>query len=100
MKSNLKKTLDAISDILDNEDISWESRVKIYDVVADLAAEQYLQGLKDAKEQQCIMKAGGNMNSEEAKKLQAEHEKAMEGIRAFNEAMRGFIDAANKRKYM
>lgn len=51
MESNLKKTLDAISDILDNEDISWESRVKIYDVVADLAAEQYLQGLKDAKEQ-------------------------------------------------
>ena len=40
------------------------------------------------------------MNSEEANKLQAEHEKAMEGIRAFNEAMRGFIDAANKRKYM
>ena len=51
MKSNLKKTLDAISDILDNEDISWESRLKIYDVVVDLATEQYIQGLKDAKEQ-------------------------------------------------
>lgn len=33
------------------------------------------------------------MNKDELAKLQAEHDKAMEGIKAFNDAMKGNIDA-------
>lgn len=33
-------------------------------------------------------------------KLQEAHKEAMEGIQAFNKAMKGFVNTANKRKFM